>query len=850
MKQSVLCTLLMVWCTGMCADLPFVVGEPLSTFVLAADDFCDTGITLSGHRATCVFESRFALSGPLDLRGGTLSLARDVVCDSHATVRTAGVIAGNGHALHTPYVADEWVLPRYPWVRSAAKRCVQDGAAVVAYACGFASYAFVSHEAPSRACLVAPDQSVYYCDVSEYITNLSIHPSDACTIVVSSKHTGCTLSCVTYTGALQRSVSDVFSGLVTTSAWSGDGSRFACAVDTASGAQLRVYAYNETGLQLLYARILSGGLGSSVLSCAWNDDATQCVIARAYAPQCPQIALYAITDTDCVPIASAHLFAHATSVMCVPGDRDRIIVGVKGGAFEGALRLYQRVDAKLVLVKEYTVGPEVLHGVWNKAKSACVVVTQNNESREWVLSFWNRDGLDLLCACAFPVSSVASVHWSDQEHCCVVCDSAGNTVTYQVFDGMGLISLSLIAHAPLKVRGTVTIEGTVLWDGNGNQVRCEHGGSFVLSRGATLVLRDVVCSDDAPLVVCGERGSRVVIERCEGPVNVADTLSVEVVRTACDEAPRNDSVAVTPSSDAASSVIEAPTHVLFSDLFVTPTSPLLITQSTCIDGNGHTIWCTQPDAPLWVLAPGVSITFTNVVVRGVSPESFVCGDAARVIWGDKSRIVLESGELDVAWICKGAVVIDGQGATISYQGFGALMLEKSAMVTVKRLTFLQVATGRLVCNASDAQLIIGDDVRFHLSDEWCFDQGTLVVTGRCSYQGAHDVCYASSEQSQVCSGAQLCFSDGCRWVVRHDDRIAPHLLCDETSTLIFDNAGICVERGFCMISNAQIVCRGAVTFDARGGDILLGTDVGAVCYTPEVGAYVHAYGTVVITAVD
>jgi hypothetical protein len=57
------------------------------------------GFTLENAATTCIFNSVFSVSGPLNLNGGTLILNRDVILENITTTQTFGTVIGNNHNL-------------------------------------------------------------------------------------------------------------------------------------------------------------------------------------------------------------------------------------------------------------------------------------------------------------------------------------------------------------------------------------------------------------------------------------------------------------------------------------------------------------------------------------------------------------------------------------------------------------------------------------------------------------------------------------------------------------------------------------------------------------------------------
>jgi len=69
------------------------------------------GFTLNDSLTRCLFNSFFPVSGLIDMRGGQLNLANDIILSNTASFLTTGTITGNNFSVHFPIDFNPFSLP-------------------------------------------------------------------------------------------------------------------------------------------------------------------------------------------------------------------------------------------------------------------------------------------------------------------------------------------------------------------------------------------------------------------------------------------------------------------------------------------------------------------------------------------------------------------------------------------------------------------------------------------------------------------------------------------------------------------------------------------------------------------
>ncbi len=119
------------------------------------------------------------------------------------------------------------------------------------------------------------------------------------------------------------------------------------------------------------------------------------------------------------------------------------------------------------------------------------------------------------------------------------------------------------------------------------------------------------------------------------------------------------------------------------DTFVSNDHRILIHASTLINGSGHTITLGPNNQNTIVLDPGISATFSNLILDGVTPQTFQLGAGSNLYFGDGTQLhIKKTLDLNTTWSFNGDARIFGAGSTLRLNNQAAIVVFNNKTLSI------------------------------------------------------------------------------------------------------------------------------------------------------------------------
>ena len=171
---------------------------------------------------------------------------------------------------------------------------------------------------------------------------------------------------------------------------------------------------------------------------------------------------------------------------------------------------------------------------------------------------------------------------------------------------------------------------------------------------------------------------------------------------------------------------------LHTDIKLDSTYRLKFIDDVVFNGNGHRI--TFGAAPAILMDSNITVTLTNVILDGLSPEMIEQGADSKLIFGDGTRIILDrDGVLSRPWFFDGDTSVEGGNHRLTMVADGAIK-NQGGLLTTKSTMLRNVTNGGIKCLSDNADIIL-DDCLITLDDELVHDQGMVYIIGETKING-------------------------------------------------------------------------------------------------------------------
>lgn len=301
-------------------------------------------------------------------------------------------------------------------------------------------------------------------------------------------------------------------------------------------------------------------------------------------------------------------------------------------------------------------------------------------------------------------------------------------------------------------------------------------------------------------------------------------------------------------------IINTESYTLNKNLVCDHNHTIRVVRNTVIQGNHNLLLFGIQKVPTFFINPGVTVTFSNILVQNLRPEHISHGANARLVWGDKTDIVLASqGQLDNTWYCGGAVSISGSGSRFIFGESGALLIGDGSRVTLEGISCGGLYAHTFVMQTDLSELIFSD-THVDLVGDLLLPTGKISYKNRNSIGGAHTVHYTSRGQIKILEKSALRIERGVQFYYNPQDQgiyADRQFICEPSGSLEIAGAGLRSGVSGLTFRTGTFIFENNVTLDGREGEVSFGVRPGSdnsghdqIKIAPRPGTRFQVYGNV------
>lgn len=277
------------------------------------------------------------------------------------------------------------------------------------------------------------------------------------------------------------------------------------------------------------------------------------------------------------------------------------------------------------------------------------------------------------------------------------------------------------------------------------------------------------------------------------------------------------------------------------NLDISPTKELIIANDLTFDGSTNAMIFAKSQNPLLIVKPGKTLNLRNVVLQDFKFDYLSLGDGSRVIFDDKSKIILsDSQSLNTTYTFRGETIIDGQGKILTFDDHGGIELHSSVRF---ENAVLYGISGSQLAGWDDSSTMTFQQVTLYLDNDFTLTKGHFEVIDWLDVIGTGSFVYSTDKSSIIWERATM--NIGEKATFYYNPPIANRDLI-----VLKDDRSIFALNGGTLVSSATGMRLLGGTFQIENDAYVAGKNGAASSESIELGDGVDSYNDCIVNLIS